>query len=351
MKIHFLDRIDPEHECIALLERRFNPDPNAPHSTGELRTYLSERYSIPMFELDPLLQPLQEVDEYVNSHLDVSEERLSFFFTMCSYGPVSLASHLCNVLKSGVRFKNLSEAEKLKALAIPLNQLTSISIAELEEVHDHDELFRLLLKCNSPKDVKWICAVLYYSMDECLDELDIILRKATGLFLECLPDITARCADAIDYAKERIGSHPEQLFGVLKVPALTSDVTVRPSAVGFNALHWDFRNSVIFVGIYYKLIADLVQKYSDLSATLVSRLKSISDKSRLEILKILKGGECNGQDIAERLGLAPATISHHMNLLLIEGIVTATKRGTSIYYTLNVSSLRRFIQELEHYLL
>ena len=77
----------------------------------------------------------------------------------------------------------------------------------------------------------------------------------------------------------------------------------------------------------------------------------MGDKSRLAILKALKGGECNGQDIAEKIGLAPATVSHHMNLLTNEGFVTTSKRGTSTYYRLNPESLRRFLQELEHCLL
>ena len=95
----------------------------------------------------------------------------------------------------------------------------------------------------------------------------------------------------------------------------------------------------------------MIQRYSDQSASLVSRLKSMGDKNRLEILKFLKNGDCNGQDIAERLSLAPATVSHHMNLLTNEGFVTTTKRGTSTYYTLNPGALRRFLQELEHCLL
>lgn len=121
--------------------------------------------------------------------------------------------------------------------------------------------------------------------------------------------------------------------------------------MGFHGLSWDFADSRIYFGVYYEALTNLIQKYSDQSASLVSRLKSIGDKSRLEILRSLKAGECNGQDISEKLGLAPATISHHMNLLTNEGFVTTTKRGTSTYYTLNPPTLRRFLQELDHCLL
>ena len=95
----------------------------------------------------------------------------------------------------------------------------------------------------------------------------------------------------------------------------------------------------------------LIVKYSDQSASLVRRLKSIGDKSRLEILRAVKDGPCNGQDIAEKLSLAPATISHHMNLLCNEGLLTATRRGTSLYYEPDCENLSRFLRELEHYLL
>lgn len=351
MKIHFLNRIDPEFECITLLERRFHPNPEASHNVDELRTHLSESYSIPMFELDSLLQPLLEVENYVNSNLNISEDRLRFFFTVRSQGPVSLARHLYTVLKSGLRFKGLCEKDKLTALAAPLSQMTSIHLEELEGFESHDQLFQYLLKCNCTEDVKWICTALYYSMDEYLDELDVILRKATGLFLERLPDVSAICENAISYARERISDNPAQLFGVLKTPTPTEDVTVRPNIMGFHSLHWNFGDATIYVGVYYSTIAELVQKYSDQSASLVSRLKSMSDKSRLEILRALKNGECNGQDISEKLGLAPATISHHMNVLLVEGFVSSSKRGTSIYYELKRDSIQKCLRELEHYLL
>lgn len=351
MEIHYISRIDPEFECITLLERRFQPNPEAPHNVDELRAHLSESYSIPMFELDSLLQPLLEVETYVNSNLNISEDRLRFFFTVRSQGPVSLARYLHSILKSGLRLKGMSEAEKLRALAKPLSQMSGIHIEDLEQFDSHDKLFQFLLKCNCTEDVKWICTALYYSMDEYLDELDVILRKATGLFLERLPDLTALCENTISYARERISDNPAQLFGVLETPAPTSDVAVRPSVMGFHSLHWNFSDSIIYVGVYYSTIAELVQKYSDQSATLVSRLKSISDKSRLEILRALKGGKCNGQDISEKLGLAPATVSYHMNVLLVEGFVSSSKRGTSIYYELKRDPIQKCLRELEQYLL
>ena len=91
MNIQFLTRICPEAECIFLLERRFRPGMDAQNNIGQVRHYLSDKYDIPPFELEPLLQPLAEVENYVNSNLSVSEERLRFFFTTRGNAPNSLA--------------------------------------------------------------------------------------------------------------------------------------------------------------------------------------------------------------------------------------------------------------------
>lgn len=40
-----------------------------------------------------------------------------------------------------------------------------------------------------------------------------------------------------------------------------------------------------------------------------------------------------------------------MNLLCNEGLLTATRRGTSLYYEPDRENLSRFLRELEHYLL
>ena len=81
MQIQYFERLNPEMECIYLLERRYQAGEDAPHSIPALRDYLSGKYNIPMFELEAMLQPLIDLENYVVSNLQVSEERLRFFFS------------------------------------------------------------------------------------------------------------------------------------------------------------------------------------------------------------------------------------------------------------------------------
>ena len=76
MQIQYFERLNPEMECIYLLERRYQAGEDAPHSIPALRDYLSGKYNIPMFELEAMLQPLIDLENYVVSNLQVSEEQL-----------------------------------------------------------------------------------------------------------------------------------------------------------------------------------------------------------------------------------------------------------------------------------
>ena len=53
-------------------------------------------------------------------------------------------------------------------------------------------------------------------------------------------------------------------------------------------------------------------------------LKVIADETRLRILGAIAEEPLTGKDLAGRLDLTPATISHHMRKLVDAGIVTST---------------------------
>lgn|GEM_PF-4735639 len=84
-----------------------------------------------------------------------------------------------------------------------------------------------------------------------------------------------------------------------------------------------------------------------------SLFKGLADETRLEILGMLAAaqGELCACEIEEHIKhLSQPTISHHLKLLREEGLITAERRGTWVYYTLDKSLLQRvneFVTSLE----
>jgi Predicted transcriptional regulators len=75
--------------------------------------------------------------------------------------------------------------------------------------------------------------------------------------------------------------------------------------------------------------------------------KCFSDRSKIEILMCLKDNDLYGLEIANKIGLTPATVSHHMNTLATIGLVLIEKRDGKIYYRLSKAGIKRFTSTIE----
>lgn len=80
--------------------------------------------------------------------------------------------------------------------------------------------------------------------------------------------------------------------------------------------------------------------------------KAIADPKRLLILDSLRDGERAVGDIAAELGLSQPSTSHHLAILRERNVVTTSRSGNTIYYSLNtrkvidaVDLLREFMAE------
>ena len=71
--------------------------------------------------------------------------------------------------------------------------------------------------------------------------------------------------------------------------------------------------------------------------------KALSDPTRREILQLLRQGALPAGEIAEHFNMTGATISHHLSVLKNAGLVDAERRGTYIYYEINLSVLEQIL--------
>ncbi len=78
--------------------------------------------------------------------------------------------------------------------------------------------------------------------------------------------------------------------------------------------------------------------------------KALGDESRLRILRLLASGDLYLTEIADRMGLSKATISHHLAQLRAAGLVTITQAGTLTYYSLRRDRIADASDELATYL-
>jgi DNA-binding transcriptional ArsR family regulator len=78
-------------------------------------------------------------------------------------------------------------------------------------------------------------------------------------------------------------------------------------------------------------------------------LRAIGDPVRREILRMLAGGPMAAGQIASRFDISLSTVSHHLSVLRLAGLVTVERRSRSLVYSLEAGALDAFLQELGDY--
>lgn len=77
---------------------------------------------------------------------------------------------------------------------------------------------------------------------------------------------------------------------------------------------------------------------------------AMSDKTRREILTMLKTRPHTAGEIADQFELSAATVSHHLSALKASGLVTSEKRAQTIIYSMNASGLKRMLRTVGSFL-
>jgi len=67
---------------------------------------------------------------------------------------------------------------------------------------------------------------------------------------------------------------------------------------------------------------------------LMTVLKALADENRTRVVLFLRGGEMCVCQIIEMLGLAPSTVSKHLDILFRSGLIESRKGGRWVYYRL-----------------
>ena len=63
--------------------------------------------------------------------------------------------------------------------------------------------------------------------------------------------------------------------------------------------------------------------------------KALCNETRLTVLSILRNGEKCACVLLERVSVSQPTLSHHMEILIDSGIVTARKEGKWMHYSIS----------------
>jgi DNA-binding transcriptional ArsR family regulator len=90
-------------------------------------------------------------------------------------------------------------------------------------------------------------------------------------------------------------------------------------------------------------------KAPELTARYADMLAALGTDCRLQILRLLLSAHPDGMvvgDIQTELGIPPSTLSHHLERLKVEGLVTVRRESTFLRYSANTAVLEELLSFL-----
>jgi len=86
------------------------------------------------------------------------------------------------------------------------------------------------------------------------------------------------------------------------------------------------------------------------AATVAATLQALATPSRLLILTQLRQGPLPVSDLAEAVGMEQSAVSHQLRLLRNLGLVTGTRHGRSIVYSLYDNHVAQLLDEAVYHI-
>lgn len=353
MSIQSLNQLSPAIESILLLEWAVSQG-NGDTAVTTASQGIADKYHIPLSELEALTGPLQNFEEELRGVLLPREELWSGMFYPGSASENRLAWGFYFLENSGA----LDEGRPFPLRHLLVEMLEDPSLSE-ETVSDLGALMSYLEKRRCSDRTKWICTQVWRQPEKFYEQYCALVRLAEPVVRRHQDALLPLSDAAVRWVNNTVEADPETLWSELGISVSVPDTLfIVPTAINMKGIGfiWDSASSrsdaaFLVIGLLRQPINELIHRYSDSSEFMAERLKSLSDQRRLEILKALKVKPRYGQELAELLGLTPATISHHMNCLVSDGFVTVDRQGVRGNYSLNEKNLDGFLQSLRSTLL
>lgn len=211
------------------------------------------------------------------------------------------------------------------------------------------EIIQFIDSTTLSEQAKWKLMRIMQNPKQVLQKLVAAINNNLEAYKKALAEINKPLSMLIDEYYKTIQDKSDRVFNKLQ-DSLSKTSFIYPTMV-FPLSQLIFEKSCYYGLLCKKVLKNEQSNPFSSKESLQIKLKAISDKSKLEILASLKSSPKYNLEIAEQLGLTAATMSHHMSVLLTCGFVGVEKRNGRVYYNLDKTAAKQFIEELEQLLL
>lgn len=307
-------------------------------------TSMSAKYGFDPASIGALLEPIGALEKALIPYLDPLDPDFNLLYHHDPQQFMSIGQALVLLLDGQESLPELSDEQWRKFLTMVIHNPLGTNDASMPDpLPSLADLTKAIIDSDYDAAIKCNLMVLMNRPQELLENL---LKGYQAFKAHLLPHLDAMNAIAQDalapYVRHDVEGFVKIIqndLNVREVP-IKDPLPIQPTFFNYNVLSfldepWDLdlgENVVWFLGIKLLPITDLLKDSGDQKQRIQSVLKTLSDPSKLELLKLCAKQAQYGVPLAKELGLTTATVSYHLNALVRLGYLTMSLDGNKVYY-------------------
>jgi DNA-binding transcriptional ArsR family regulator len=220
-----------------------------------------------------------------------------------------------------------------------------------EYINNSNSLMNLIKDSNITPERKWELVEFYNDPKKSLEEIiGLIEWYQTNIFEKVESKIIKSIEKCSNELKRKIDSYGSEYLDLLlniDYKNLDSNKTIGLTVSFFSEIGYIFfimgeKEDFYVVGFRHMEIF-VEREHQFLSC--LHLFKTLGDETRLNIIKLLHQNVMYGDEIAKKLKLSNSTISYHLNMLILEGIVKLNRVDKKNYLTLKKDRLENLLKD------
>lgn len=306
---------------------------------------------------------MNKIKKYINTfkeNMIMEKEEMEMFFRPNINENNSIADFLCeyidieDVEKLAYDSENYLEDMLRTKLINSINEeLEEKSCKILDSKCNTNDYIKALEKLEFKEDTNWKLMKIFMNPLKYYKSLAKIIMENKDIFYDAYEEVESNVKEFVIKLEE----NKEDMFNKLKKNIGLHDeaydnVIIYPSVARYRSIDTRLKekNEIMYYGINFDILFNLSNGVYD-NVKIVRKLKILSDKSKFEILQLLKEKSMFGQEIAQKLNLTTATVSHHMNSLICINFVYMERKNGKTYFNINNDEIKIFLSNLNKKLL
>ncbi len=230
------------------------------------------------------------------------------------------------------------------------------------------DVTRRILKMDLPDETKVHLQEMFWNKEEHREKLFTLLEKGIDFLHRFDTDFQAEIEIFYRYWKEKLKKQDFSDF-------IQNDwqINIEPNELGYeiwvSIIETGIKSyarqlnddgtcdtpDIVYMGTLFSAGISLLhgngKSEKEMAVYTADVLKALSDPSKFEILSYIRDKSAYGSELAKHMGLTTATISHHMNSLLVCGLVKLEKENNRIFYQENKEAVEEVLDYCKRVLL